>query len=1249
MTTTNNPTKYIWPGLASYQEEDRHLFYGRSGEIFDLTRKILNSRLTILFGPSGAGKTSLLQAGVFPKLREQNFLPVTIRLNFPVPGEPITAAVVQFESALTRECNAQAITIEYSDNQWFQKRKENISLWEWLRSFTLMNSSGSVCQPIFIFDQFEEVFTLGKNALGLEAFLQQIGDAVENFLPEEIHQVINEENSELPFDPSAQNYKMVISLREDYLAQLQGLRQVLPGVTVRQNHFALVKLNGSQAMEAITGPAPEGIISDRVATEIILFVANASESLDTDSIRADYSMDQIEVEPAILSLICQQLDLKRQAQGQQVITVDFVKQSKGQILEEFYGSAMQAVKPETRTFIEDHLLDAEGFRTSEPESNLSQHQVAQEDILHLIDLRILHRVEFYHRSHLELSHDVLAPVVKASRDNRVQREEVIRRNAEIKLLKMQRRRSAILTAVFACITGCALIAGYFSIQKQREATTEKRKAVALYLVSSSQVMTQKNTDQAICLARLACQIDSSPLSAGNVQKIVYDNGSPLSNVILKGHREMVYSAVFSPDGKMILSASRDSTAKLWDTEGNVIADLKGHYGDVYSAVFSKDGERILTTSADSTARLWDKNGNLITVLKGHKGVVFLGIFSPDGKFILTGSTDETVILWDSGGSQVAQLPNYSGKNFEILMGLYQQSIDFSPDSRLVVTTSINNLAKVWDIKGNLVTELKGHRMMVLAVKFSPDGKQIITSSDDGIVKLWNLHGDVLADFIGSGRRVYNSTFSPDGKQILTTTEDRISRLWNTQGILKATYKGHKNAVYLSVFSPNGKQILTCGDDNTAKLWDLQGNLIADLKGHQRDVITAYFSPDGKNILTASYDRTIKIWNLDGGLVTDLKGHRGSVANGLISKDSKRILTSSYDSSMIVWDLSGKILENKKRSDLKTITGYTSPEWKQVLDVFEPEMAEIYGASRNNLLIPLKSKKEQVITTSFDAQFDRIVAYYDDSSATYCDFKENKTCLLKGHMQRVRLAAFSPDRTKILTAYPDHTCKLWDSDGNFIADFIGHKSWIVSACFSPDGKMILTSSYDYTAKLWDLKGNLITNFTGHVYYVPLAVFSPDGNQVLTACVDNTARLWDLKGNTLSEFVGHQGGLYQAIFAPDGKFVATASMDNTAKVWDLAGRLIADLKGHRDVINSVAFFPDGQKLVTFSADGTAKIWPGQKEILHLLAKNPHREKLNIQALAEIPIELSREDFEAASRDNIVEGTYREYKDLVDLKKK
>ncbi|MCX6223359.1 MAG: hypothetical protein NTV01_01165 [Bacteroidia bacterium] len=557
---------YLWPGLAPYQEHDRHLFYGRDAEIFDLTRKILNSKLTILFGPSGTGKTSLLQAGVFPKLRKQNLLPVTARLEFPLPGETITPVTVQLGGALKCECQKEGIIIKSSDNQWFNDRIENLSLWEWLRSFTLEGAGGAVWQPVFMFDQFEEIFTLGKYALGLESFLRQIGDAAENFLPEEINHRMNEENAELAFDPAKQPYKVVIALRDDYFAQLQSLRQILPGVTVRQNHFSLVRLTGSQALAAITGPAPAGMISHRVAVEIIRFVANASENLDNETLDTRASLDRFEVEPAILSLVCQQLNIKRQSQEQQTITVDFVKQSKGRILEEFYETAMQSVKPETRYYIENQLLDAEGFRTSEPESNLIQQHIPQEDIQLLINLRLLHRIELYQRSHLELSHDVMAPVVKASRDTRLQREEAEnqkmeaeKRKAEIARLKKQRRRSMVLVGSFGIITVLALIAVFFGMQKQRESNAQRLMASSLVFINESSEMSTHNTGLAIRFAQLANQLDSSSFSANNILKVSLTNNF-WSNSILKGHQAEVRSAVFSPDGERILTASVDSTA-----------------------------------------------------------------------------------------------------------------------------------------------------------------------------------------------------------------------------------------------------------------------------------------------------------------------------------------------------------------------------------------------------------------------------------------------------------------------------------------------------------------------------------------------------------------------------------------------------------------------------------------------------------------------------------------------------------------
>jgi WD40 repeat protein len=1240
MNSTETLSPYIWPGLASYQEQDQHLFYGRPGEIFDLTRKILSSRLTILFGPSGAGKTSLLQAGVFPKLREQNYLPVLVRLDFPQANDPITPVVAQFDGALSRECSKSGVRIHYSDNPWISARKDRLSLWEWLRSFSLTDLSGTSCQPVFIFDQFEEIFTLGKNARGLETLIRQIGDAAENFMPEEISQLINEGIAELPFEPAFQPYKTVITLRDDYLAQLQGLRQVLPGVTVRQNHFALNRLTGSQALEAITGPAPAGMISGRVATEIIHFVANSSESADDEQDRSESAPDHLEVEPAILSLVCQQLDLKRRSRGEQSITVDFVKQSRGQILEEFYESAMRPVQQATRSFVEDHLLDTEGFRTSEPESNLLHHQVPLEDISRLIDCRLLHRVEFYHRSHLELSHDVLAPVVRSSRDSRLQREEGVRREAEIRLLRKKRQRSALLSGVFACITVCALVAGFFSIRNQKAAKTEKRKAVSLYLISNSQIMTQKNTDQALCMALLANQIDSSTAATNNIRKIIYDYNSPISKVILKGHRNFLYSAVFSPDGSRVITASRDSTAKLWDTQGNLITDFRGHRGEVYRAVFSKDGQRILTASSDSTARLWDINGNSLSVFKGHHGIVINAIFSPDGTYVLTASRDSTARLWDLDGALVTTFHDMNGWDLYSTANFSSSAI-FSPNGEMVLATSLNNAARLWDLKGNILTEFTGHTTRVGSVGFSPDGTRVATTSLDKTAKIWDLQGKLLTDLTGQQPYCWNPTFSHAGAMMLTSSQPDAN-LWDLSGNVLAEFKGHRNVVYDAVFSPDGQLILTSSDDNTAKIWDLQGNLVSDFKGHQRDVKTAFFSPDGKQIVTSSYDNTAKIWDVGGGLVVDLKAHNGPILYGFLSPEGSRIMTIAMDSTIKVWDLGGKLLYDYKYPVFSVLSIITHPEWVRSLMVFDPAKGQLWG-SRDSILIRLNEHRGNVFSVFYSNSFEQLLIRYKDGTARLWDLKENRMVELKSKPGSIYSVAFSSDgKWFLVVGY--YRAQLWDSDGNLIAEMSGHTGHIRSAKFSPDGERILTASSDNTAKLWDLQGNLVADFVGHSNSVTSASFSPDGSQVLTTSAENTARLWDLNGNFIVEFIGHQGALSSGFFSPDGQLIATSSQDNMAKVWDLRGNLVIDLKGHLDDVSSILFSPEGNKIFTFSNDGTAKIWPGFDEMMDRIESNVHREKLSLKSLLEIPITLSEREFEKAVGSNIVEGNYEEYRNLV-----
>ena len=153
----------------------------------------------------------------------------------------------------------------------------------------------------------------------------------------------------------------------------------------------------------------------------------------------------------------------------------------------------------------------------------------------------------------------------------------------------------------------------------------------------------------------------------------------------------LYTAAFSPDGKRVVTASDDGTARLWDGErGPEIAVLQGHTDTVRSAAFSPDGKRVVTASIDNTARLWDgESGREIAVLKGHTGTVQSAAFSPDGKRVVTTSTDNTARLWDADSDrEIAVLKGHTGTVW---------STAFSPDGKLMVTASEDGTPRLWDV------------------------------------------------------------------------------------------------------------------------------------------------------------------------------------------------------------------------------------------------------------------------------------------------------------------------------------------------------------------------------------------------------------------------------------------------------------------------------------------------------------------------------------------------------------------------
>ena len=418
--------QHPWLGLASFSEETLAYFYGREDEVAELARRVQRKVLTVLFGQSGLGKTSILRAGIVPRLRPQGYCPVYVRIDY---GRDSPAPAEQIKQAIFRET--------LSSGQWSQSgvAVEGESLWEFLhhRDDTLRDAAGRALTPLLIFDQFEELFTLAQSDdFGRQRaaqFIDELADLVENRPPKAIEARLDSDDSAIErFDFARSDYRILIALREDYLAHLEGLKNVMPSIT--QNRMRLARMTGAQALDAVMKPGGK-LVSQEVAEAIVRFVAGGAE------------LRNAEVEPSLLSLICRELNAARIAQGRSEISTDLLAGTHASILAEFYQRALADQPAGVHRFIEEALLTDGGFRENIAQERVSkafaEAGAAPDSLSRLVDRRLLRIEERLDVRRVELTHDVLCSVVRASRDLRHEREAL---EAAEKQLAAQREREA---------------------------------------------------------------------------------------------------------------------------------------------------------------------------------------------------------------------------------------------------------------------------------------------------------------------------------------------------------------------------------------------------------------------------------------------------------------------------------------------------------------------------------------------------------------------------------------------------------------------------------------------------------------------------------------------------------------------------------------------------------------------------------------------------------------------------------------
>ena len=1118
-------------GLLYFREEDAPFFFGRDAAVEQLMTTVQSYNFVAVVGASGCGKSSVVRAGLLPRLRRSRGRVWEIATVVPGDRPMNTLAAVLLpllEPDMTEadrliETNKLARALQSGDLK--------------LRDVTervIAKQSGTDRLLVFV-DQWEELYTLTSDETLRLRFIDEL-------LEVSAHAPVS----------------VVLSLRGDFVGHALAYRPLsdhLQGAQVN-----LGPMSRTELATAIESPAEKvGITFESGLVERIL--------------------DDAGQEPGnlpLLEFVLKQLwdirghgELLHSAYEDMGCLQGSVATKADEIYEKFTFAEKQTVK---RIFLQLATPGEQGDYTRRRASFAEIGQASMQVLERLTDARLLVTSPLSGSGDgaIELSHEALirnwdklkgwldqdrefllwrkrlagfvddwlrtgreetrllagpflveAEKWLSERCDRLSTEEreYIAASAACRKRELDRtnRRRHSFVAVVAGLGLMALLLALYSQREKRRAEEEANHSLAMQLVAQSTQVAGTRIVDALLLGVAAVYRQSTYESKGNLSRLLRSVPQGLTGYQW-GHSDTVLAVAFSPDGTMLATGGNDGTVILWNLASRkpLGGPLYGHTGAVLSVAFSPDGKILATAAGDKSVILWtvESRKPLGEPLKERLGAVSHIVFGPDGKTLVTVDAQQTAILWDVASHKLVG---------ELFKGYVDEvwSVIFTSEGNVLAIGNRNLEVVLWDLARRKPV---GHPLMLYfgrpwVVAFSPDGKRLATAGDR-TVSLWDVpSGKRLGEPLeGHTDDVLSVAFSPDGTILASGSSDHTVILWDvaTHKPLVETLKGHIGKVASVAFSPDGTILASGSSDHTVILWDVASlELSRELRLRDGQVNSVAFSADGKTLATAE-DHTVSLWELTKRkrLGEPLKAGN-QVVSVAFAGEGRTLVGATMDGAVTVWDV----------------------------------------ASRRPVDEPLKVHLQAVRSVAFSPDRKTVAAASFDGPVTLWDI-----------VSRKRLCA-----------------PLKHREGS-----------VWSLAFSPDGKFLATGGQDHTVILWDVATcrPLGEPLNGHSTAVWSVAFSPDGKILATGSGHGIVILWDVSSRKIlgGPLMAHDGAIMGIAFHPKEKVLATASSDRTAILWDIDSRkpLSEPLRGHSAEVSSIAFSPDGRTLATGSWDQSVILW-------------------------------------------------------------